>query len=218
MIELADIRAIATPKEVAKYFLGMPSYERGGNLWYCSPLRNEEHPSFKVDDIGMYAFGPNESYDIFKFVQKAKHCTFKESVDVLASMFGVSSRDYEDKSLALWYKEQRRKQEDYRKEVHVFYLAVWDEVDAEYHENKECLGIFEGHFDDDAYKICLDRQASVWGMEEYLAQEIETFEDEEKLMQKAMKGDLPTWLMDRLRMRMMVSQTLNTEHMQKREY
>ena len=218
MIALADIKAIATPKEVARYFLGEPKFEKGKNSWYCSPFREEQHPSFKVDDVGMYDFGTNTSYDIFKFVQNIKRCDFKESVDVLASLFGIAERDYEDGKLAMWYKKQREEQEKHRKEVHDFYLAVWDEVDAEYHENQQCLEIFKGDFSDDTYKICLDRQASVWGMEEHLAQEILTWEDEEKLMKQAMKGELPTWLMDRLKMRMTELLILNTGHTQKREY
>ena len=218
MIALADIKAIATPKEVARYFLGEPKFTKGKNSWYCSPFREEQHPSFKVDDVGMYDFGTNTSYDIFKFVQGMKCCDFKESVNILASLFGVAERDYDDGKLAMWYKKQREEQERYRQEVHDFYLVVWDEVDDEYHVNKDCLEIFKGDLEGDAYKICLDRQASVWSMEEYLAQEVLTWEDEEKLMQKAMKGELPTWLMDRLKVRMPMLLILHIGHTQRREY
>lgn len=218
MTDLQDIKQVATPRDVARYFLGMPSYERGGSLWYCSPFRNEEHPSFKVDDVGMYDFGSNKSYDIFGFVQGLKHCSFKESVELLANLYGVADRDYESKQLVEWYKKQRKEQEEHRAEVHSFYLAVWDEVDSEYQINEQCLSIFKKTPQLEAYKICLDKQVSIWGMEEYLTHEIQTLEDKEKLMLKAMKGELPTWLMDRLKMRMMTSQDLLTEPTQKREY
>ncbi len=218
MIALDDIKAIARPVDVARRFLGSPNFQKGNTLWYCSPFRNEQHPSFKVDDIGMYDFGTNEHYNIFKFVQKLHHCSFKESVDLLASMYGVSSRDYDSRKLVAWYKKQREEQEKHREFLNSFYLAVWDEVDEELKENTQCLEIFAGDFSDDTYKICLDRQASILGMEEYLAQRIDTWEDKEELLDKAMKGDLPAWLMDRLKVRMTGLLILHTEHTQKREY
>lgn len=217
MIDLADIKAIASPKEVAKYFLGMPNYEKGRNAWYCSPFRQETHPSFKVDDIGMYDFGSNESYDVFRFVREIKKCSFKESVEILASLFGVTDREYDSRSLASWYKEQREKQEEYRKLLNWFYLRTWGEVDKEYKINQQCLEIFGHDPDDETYKICLDNQASIWGMEEYLAQYCDTWEDKEKLMRRALKGDLPKWLMDRLKGTTTLWD-LNIKLRQRREY
>lgn len=198
MIALADIKAIATPREVARHFLGMPSYERGGDLWYCSPFRNEEHPSFKVDDVGMYDFGSQKSYDIFGFVQSLKRCSFKESVEVLASMYGIGERNYESDKLTKWVQEKRAEEEQRKAEVERFYLQVWDEVEAEEKENNECLKIFAGDFSDDTYKICLDRQVSILGEKEYLVECCDTWKDKEKLYEKARKGELPKWLQWRI--------------------
>lgn len=217
LIELNDIRAIAKPQDVAKYFLGEPNYIRGNRLWYCSPFRNEQHPSFSVTSKGMYDFGSNESYDIFKFVQRIKNCSFKESVNILSSLYGVSGRDYEDHKLVEWYRKQRQEQEEYHETLDWFYLRVWDLVDDEYHINKDCIEIFKHHPEMPAYKICLDEQPSIWGMEEHLAQDCDTWEKKEELMNKAMKGELPTWLMNRLK-GTMILMTLNTKLKQKREY
>lgn len=222
MIEAADIKAIATPKEVAISFLGMPEQQRGKNLWYCSPFRNEEHPSFKVDDIGMYDFGTNESYDIFRFVQKLRNCSFQESKDILATMYGVADRDYESSKMIEWYKQQRRKQEEHYKLLNWFYLQVWQEVDKEKKENQELLKVFkpenaEDLTQDETYKALIDQQVMVDSMEEHLSQDCDTLRDKETLMQKAMKGDLPTWLMNRLKATMTLLD-LNTKLKQRREY
>lgn len=198
MIALADIKAVATPKEVARYFLGEPSYERAGKLWYCSPFRAETHPSFKVDDIGMYDFGANESYDIFRFVQEIKHCSFQESVNILAGIYGISGREYESEKLKKWLKEKQAEERQAKEKAEWFYLKVWDEVEEEERINNECLKIFAGDFSDDTYKILLDRQVCIIGEKEYLVEGINTLQDKKDLLKKAEEGRMPKWLQVRI--------------------
>lgn len=198
MIALADIKAVAKPKDVARYFLGEPSFERSGKLWYCSPFRNEEHPSFKVDDVGMYDFGSNESYDIFKFVQRLKRCNFQESTKILASLYGINEREYESTKLRNWLKGQRVEAAKAKEKSEWFYLKVWDEVEQEEKENIECLKIFAGDFTDDTYKILVDRQTSIAGEKEYLVEDINTLQDKKNLLKKAEEGKMPKWLQKRV--------------------
>lgn len=216
MADLEDIRAVATPQDVAKYFLGLPVKERRNELWYKSPFRAEERTaSFVVSPKGFHDFGTGEHFDIFSFVTRLKNCTFRESVDTLASIFGIQDRAYKSRELDLWYKRQNLELDRHRALLDWLYLRIWDEVDNEYRENNECLSIFKN--DIDAYKICIDRQVSILGMKEHLAEGCDTWEEKEELMNSAIKGELPTWLMNRLKATMTLWD-LNIKLRQKREY
>lgn len=217
MVNAEDVKLAATPKDVARYFLGEPNSERGGKLWYCSPFRREEHPSFEVTDIGMYDFGDSEFYDVIKFIEKLRNVSFKESIEILATTFGVPNREYEDKAMFEWYKKQREEEKEYHDKLHEFYLTVWDEVDKEYHENKEYLEALNGRLGLDSFADCLHRKAEIWGMEEYLALGINSWQDEEKLYQSALKGEIPKWLMNRIKDTSMWLD-LNIKQPQKREF
>lgn len=221
MINAEDIKAVATPQSVARYFLGTPFKERNDILWYKSPFREETEPSFEVTSQGMHDFGSDEHYDIFSFTQKIKHCGFHESVEILASMFGVAGREYATKETTLWYRKELEKQRRYKEILDWFFLRVWDEVDKELKENKECREIFKPRSNEDefteTYAILLNQHEVIWGMEEYLAQECDTWEEKEELMKQALRGDLPTWLMNRLKATMTLP-ILNTKLKQRREY
>lgn len=221
MINPNDIKLIATPQSVARYLLGLPEKQLGNELWYKSPFREETKASFIVSDKGFHDFGTSEHYDIFSFVQRLKHCSFQESVNLLASLYGVADRDYESDKLVAWYKKQRAEKEKHKEVINWFYLRVWDEVDKEQKQNFELTRIFrptsmESEYID-TYKILLDEQVSIEGMEEYLATGCDTLEEKEELTRKAMKGELPTWLMNRLEATMTLWD-LNIKLKQKREY
>lgn len=219
MIALVDIKNIVTPQGLAEYFLGQPSHQRGDTLWYCSPFRNEKHPSFKVDSVGMYDFGSDTNYDIFSFVMKFRNCSFKESVETLASIYGIADRDYDSKEITSWYKKQREEKARYERELHEIYLAIWDEVDKELKETCEYIEIFKGKKEyKEIYAVLLNRKLQAWSINGYLADEINTLEDKEELKQKVIKGELPIWLMDRLKIHTTILQTLLTKPQQKREY
>ena len=219
MIATTDIKAIVTPQSLARYLLGSPVKERRNELWYKSPFRRETEASFVVSDRGFHDFGTDEHYDIFSFVQKLKHCSFKDSVEALASMYGVADREYDSKELLRWHRTQREAQLRYEQELRAIYLAIWDEVDAELREVAEDIELIKGRKEYiDAYKILLDRKVSAWGMNEYLAQDIDNMKDKEELKQKVMKGELPTWLMDRLRAHTTILQNMPTKQNLRREY
>lgn len=217
MVNPEDIKLIATPQSVARYLLGSPEKERKNELWYKSPFREETDASFVVSDKGLHDFGTSEHYDIFSFVQKLKHCSFKESVKLLASLYGIADRDYESEKLVAWCKKQREEQERHKKTLDWFYMRVWDEVDEEQKNNQRLLKIYTPDKYASTYKTLVDQQVTIEGMEEHLAQHCDTLENKEELMKKAMKGELPTWLMNRLKATMTLWD-LNTKLGQKREY
>lgn len=220
MVNAEDIKQIATPQSVARYLLGSPEKERRNELWYCSPFRRETQASFVVSDKGFHDFGTGEHYDIFSFIQKLKHCSFKESVNILASLFGVADREYDSNKSVEWYKKQREEKQRYEQILDWFYLKVWDETDKEQKMNNELLELLKPTTIDDineAYAVLLDVQVSVAGMEEHLATSCNTSEEKEELMKQAMRGDLPTWLMNRLKATMTLL-ILNTKLKQRREY
>ena len=69
------------------------SYLRG-----LCPFHHEKSPSFFVNDtMGYYkCFGCGEHGDIFSFVQKYEHLTFREALEYLAKKAGItlSSKNY----------------------------------------------------------------------------------------------------------------------------
>lgn len=217
MVDLEDIRAIATPQSLARYILGSPMKERKNELWYKSPFREETEPSFEVSERGFHDFGSGEHLDIFSFVQRVRHCSFIESVNILASIYGIADRDYESNKLKDWCKKQREEQEEYHKMLNWFYFRVWEEVDKEYKDNSECLRIYTPDKYVSTYKILIDQRVKILGMEEYLAENCNTWKDKEELMKKAVKGELPTWLINRLKATMTLWD-LNIKLRQRREY
>ena len=64
---------------------------KGVNYWYCSPLRTELTPSFKVnaERNQWYDFGTGDHGDIIDFVCALQHCSTAEAMRWLAALKGV---------------------------------------------------------------------------------------------------------------------------------
>ena len=62
-----------------------PARVQGIHFWYCSPLRNESTPSFKVNTERnqWYDFGTGEHGDIIDLVCTLQHCTMYEAIEFL---------------------------------------------------------------------------------------------------------------------------------------
>ena len=62
-----------------------PARVQGIHFWYCSPLRNESTPSFKVNTERnqWYDFGTGEHGDIIDLVRALQHCTMNEAIELL---------------------------------------------------------------------------------------------------------------------------------------
>ena len=62
-----------------------PARIQGIHFWYCSPLRNESKPSFKVNTERnqWYDFGTGEHGDIIDLVCTLQHCTMYEAIEFL---------------------------------------------------------------------------------------------------------------------------------------
>ena len=64
---------------------------KGVNYWYCSPLRSELTPSFKVnaERNQWYDFGTGDHGDIIDLVCALQHCSTAEAMRRLATLKGV---------------------------------------------------------------------------------------------------------------------------------
>lgn len=73
-----------------------PARIQGIHFWYCSPLRNESTPSFKVNTERnqWYDFGTGEHGDIIDLVRTLQHCTMYEAIDFLIGSKQIVHQDF----------------------------------------------------------------------------------------------------------------------------
>ena len=73
-----------------------PARVQGIHFWYCSPLRNEGTPSFKVniERNQWYDFGTGEYGDIIDLVRTLQHCTISEAIRLLSGAKQVAHQEF----------------------------------------------------------------------------------------------------------------------------
>ena len=73
-----------------------PARVQGIHSWYCSPLRNESTPSFKVNKERnqWYDFGTGEHGDIIDLVRALQHCTMNEAIELLIGSKQIVHQDF----------------------------------------------------------------------------------------------------------------------------
>ena len=73
-----------------------PTRVQGFHFWYCSPLRNESTPSFKVNTERnqWYDFGTGEYGDIIDLVRALQHCTMNEAIEFLTGSKQIVQQDF----------------------------------------------------------------------------------------------------------------------------
>ena len=73
-----------------------PARVQGIHFWYCSPLRNESTPSFKVNTERnqWYDFGTGEHGDIIDLVRTLQHCTVYEAIELLIGSKQIVHQDF----------------------------------------------------------------------------------------------------------------------------
>ena len=69
---------------------------QGIHFWYCSPLRNERTPSFKVNTERnqWYDFGTGEHGDIIDLVCALQHCTMNKAIELLIGSKQIAHQDF----------------------------------------------------------------------------------------------------------------------------
>ena len=89
-MQLHDIKQISIVDYLAQTGY-KPKLTKGVNYWYCSPLRSELTPSFKVnaERNQWYDFGTGDHGDIIDLVCALQHCTTAEAMRRLAALKGV---------------------------------------------------------------------------------------------------------------------------------
>ena len=72
-----------------------PARVQGIHFWYCSPLRNESTPSFKVNTERnqWYDFGTGDHGDIIDLVCTLQHCSTAEAMRSLSRLKGTRSAE-----------------------------------------------------------------------------------------------------------------------------
>lgn len=77
----------------------LPLKRRGRDFVACCPFHHEKTPSFSVSDLkGIYhCFGCGESGNIFTFIMKTEGFGFKEAVEYIANLYGISLPKLENK-------------------------------------------------------------------------------------------------------------------------
>ena len=73
-----------------------PARVQGIHYWYCSPLRNERTPSFKVNTERnqWYDFGSGEHGDIIDLVCALHRCTISEAIRLLSGAKQVAHQEF----------------------------------------------------------------------------------------------------------------------------
>lgn len=73
-----------------------PARVQGIHFWYCSPLRNESTPSFKVNTERnqWYDFGTGEHGDIIDLVCALHRCTISEAIRLLSGAKQVAHQEF----------------------------------------------------------------------------------------------------------------------------
>ena len=73
-----------------------PQHVRGNAYWYCSPLRNEQTASFKVNTERnqWYDFGTGEHGDIIDLVRALQHCTMNQAIELLTGSKQIAQQDF----------------------------------------------------------------------------------------------------------------------------
>ena len=73
-----------------------PARVQGIHFWYCSPLRNESTPSFKVNTERnqWYDFGTGEHGDIIDLVRALQHCTMNKAIELLIDSKQIVLQDF----------------------------------------------------------------------------------------------------------------------------
>ena len=94
-MEIQNIKQIS----ITDYLLQQgysPARAQGIHFWYCSPLRNESTPSFKVNTERnqWYDFGTGEHGDIIDLVCALHHCTISEAIGLLSGAKQVAHQEF----------------------------------------------------------------------------------------------------------------------------
>ena len=89
-MQLHDIKQVSIVDYLAQTGY-KPKLIKGVNYWYCSPLRSELTPSFKVnaERNQWYDFGTGDHGDIIDLVCALQHCCTAEAMRRLAALKGV---------------------------------------------------------------------------------------------------------------------------------
>jgi DNA primase len=88
--EIDEIKNKISLYDIASSYIKLK--KSGSNYFGLCPFHNEKTPSFSVnDELGIFkCFGCQESGDVISFVEKIENITFRDAIEKLADMAGVT--------------------------------------------------------------------------------------------------------------------------------
>ena len=186
------LKQIISPTDLAQRTLGVPVHQKGNSVWYKSPFRAEERTaSFEVTKRGFHDFGTNEHYDVIGYTQRFYSCSFKEAMNKLMQIYGLTDNEYGNERMQEFLKQQRLAMQKYREEVETWYNELFDFTEEVWKDNEETIK-YVG-YDADTLAILYDRQVFLGCLRETLL-DTNTFQEKEKLKIQVTKEGLPTWM------------------------
>jgi DNA primase len=186
------LKQMISPIDLAQRTLGNPVHKKG--YWYKSPFRTEERTaSFEVTENGFHDFGTGKHYDIIAFMQRLYNCSFKEAVEKLSVMYGLTENEYETESMRRYLEEKRLAMNAYKEKVENWYYYFFDLVEKVWDDNEACIQAVG--YDPGTLAILYDRQIFLGCLREELF-ETQTFEEKERLRAQITKEGIPEWMRD----------------------
>ena len=185
------LKKVIRPRDLALKVLGEPTHKQGNTFWYRSPFRAEDVASFEVGDRGFHDFGTGEHFDIISFTRKLKKCSFKEACEWLASLYGITDNEYDNKRVQRFLEQQRLAMKLYRERLDTWFLNLMNLVEEAWDDNQACIEAMNGV--DDVLEILYQRQVFLGCLREDIL-DTDTFEKKEQLRKEITKEGLPLWI------------------------
>lgn len=192
MVSINYLKQVITPKDLALKTLGSPNHKQGKAFWYKSPFREEERTaSFEVTDQSFHDFGTGEHFDIIGFMQRLNHCSFKEAVDTLSSMYNLTENEYDNERVRAYIEHQRLLKKAYEDEIEKWFYSFIDLIEDAWDENQACIEILQEY--PETLATLYDRQAYLGCVREEILI-VSSFQGKERLRNQVTKEGLPEWL------------------------
>lgn len=202
---------IANPKDVATKYIGEPRFTRGRAYWYNSPFRNDDNPSFEVDDIGFYDFATDERYDVFDFISKLLNVSFIEACKTIATLYGIIDDEPMTTAKLRELEAERLAHKQYVENVNKWYIELFNFVEYLNDTNNEYLEVLD--YTSQVYQELLTRKIFLGQLREELLA-TNSLEEKEN-MRKQMKVNIPLWMKQELRNYIMTLENWDTRPMAK---
>lgn len=192
MISTKYLKQVVQPRDLALRTLGAPVHKKGESLWYKSPFRAEERTaSFEVTARGFHDFGTDEHFDVIEYAKRYYSCSFKEAMNKLATLYGLTENEYETESMRRYLEQQRLAMKAYVDKVENWFRYFINFVEFAWDDNEALIKAMQKDFE--TLPMLYDRQVFLGCLREEIL-DTDTFEKKERLRNQITKEGLPVWM------------------------